>query len=86
LPLCGYSPLVKKRDYEEQKAELIEIKESDQVKRIKKIISDQLMLNVSTKRVDQLQSRKEFEAYAKLHGYKPGWVWYMWDKKKKGTI
>lgn len=85
-PLCGYSPLVKKRDYEEQKAELIEIKESDQVKRIKKIISDQLMLNVSTKRVDQLQSRKEFEAYAKLHGYKPGWVWYMWDKKKKGTI
>lgn len=85
-PLCGYSPLVKKRDYEEQKAELIEIKESDQAKRIKKIISDQVMLNVSTKRVDQLQSRKEFEAYAKLHGYKPGWVWYMWDKKKKGTI
>lgn len=84
-PLCGYSPLVKKRDYEEQKAELIEIKESDQVKRIKKLISDQVMLNVSTKRVDQLQSRKEFEAYAKLHGYKPGWVWYMWDKKK-GTI
>lgn len=85
-PLCGYSPLVKKRDYEEQKAELIEIKESDQIKRIKKIISDKVMLNVSTKRVDQLQSRKEFEAYAKLHGYKPGWVWYMWDKKKKGTI
>lgn len=85
-PLCGYSPLVKKRDYEEQKAELIEIKESDQVKRIKKLISDQVMLNVSTKRVDQLQSRQEFEAYAKLHGYKPGWVWYMWDKKKKGTI
>lgn len=85
-PLCGYSPLVKKRDYEEQKAELIEIKESDQVKRIKKLISDQVMLNVSTKRVDQLQSRKEFEAYAKLHGYKPGWVWYMWNKKRKGTI
>lgn len=85
-PLCGYSPLVKKRDYEERKAELTEIKESDQVKRIKKIISDQVMLNVSTKRIDQLQSRKEFEAYAKLHGYKPGWVWYMWDKKKKGRI
>lgn len=85
-PLCGYYPLVKKRDYEEQEAELIEIKESDQVKRIKKIISDKVMLNVSTKRVDQLQSRREFEAYAKLHGYKPGWVWYMWDKKKKGTI
>lgn len=85
-PLCGYSPLVKKRDYEEQKAQLIEITESDQVKRIKKIISDQVMLNVSTKRVDQLQSHQEFQAYAKLHGYKPGWVWYMWDKKKKGRI
>lgn len=85
-PLCGYSPLVKKRGYAEQKAELLEITESDQVKRIKKIISDQVMLNVSTKRVDQLQSRQEFQAYAKLHGYKPGWVWYMWNKKRKGTI
>ncbi len=85
-PLCGYSPLVKKRGYEEKKAELTEIKESDQVKRIKKIISDQVMLNVSTKRIDQLQSRQEFQAYAKLHGYKPGWVWYMWNKKRKGTI
>ena len=85
-PLCDYYPLVKKRDYEEQKAQLVEIKASDQVKRIKKIISDQVMLNVSTKRVDQLQSRQEFQAYAKLHGYKPGWVWYMWDKKKKGLL
>jgi superfamily II DNA or RNA helicase len=85
-PLCEYSPLVKKRGYSEQKAELTEIRESDQLKRIKKIISDQVMLNVSTKRVDQLQSREEFQAYAKLHGYKPGWVWYMWNKKRKGTI
>lgn len=82
-PLCGYNPLVKKRGYAEQKAELTEITESDQVKRIKKIISDQVMLNVANKRVDQLQSRKEFEAYAKLHGYKPGWVWYMWNKKRR---
>ena len=85
-PLCDYSPLIKKRGYAEQKAELTEIKESDQLKRIKKIISDQVLMNVVGKRVDQLQSRKEFEAYAKLHGYKPGWVWYMWDKKRKGTI
>lgn len=85
-PLCGYYPLVRKRDYEEQKAQLVEIKESDQAKRIKKIISDQVLMNVAGKRIDQLQSRREFEAYAKLHGYKPGWVWYMWDKKRKGTI
>lgn len=85
-PECGYSPLVKKREFAEQKAELREIKESDQVKRIKKIISDQVLMNVAGKRIDQLQSRREFEAYAKLHGYKPGWVWYMWNKRKKGTI
>lgn len=85
-PLCGYSPLVKKRGYSEQKAELTEIHESDQLKRIKKIISDKVMMNVVGKRVDQLQSRQEFQAYAKLHGYKPGWVWYMWDKKRKGRI
>ena len=85
-PLCGYSPLVKKRGYKEEDVKLVEITASDQLKRIKKIISDQVMLNVSTKRIDQLQSRKEFEAYAKLHGYKPGWVWFMWDKKRKGKI
>lgn len=88
-PLCGYYPLVRKRDYEEQDAELVEIKEtkrSDRVKKIEKMISDKILLNVATKSLGQLQSRKEFEAYARLHGYKPGWVWYMWDKKKKGRI
>lgn len=85
-PECGYYPMIKRRDYVEKNADLVEITESDQVERIKKIISDQVMLNVATKRVDQLQSRREFEAYAKLHSYKPGWVWYMWDKKKKGNL
>lgn len=85
-PLCGYSPLVKKTDYKEQDAELVEIKRSDRVKKIEKMISDKVLLNVSDKTLGQLQSRKEFEAYAKLHGYKPGWVWYMWNKKQKGII
>ncbi|MCT2876796.1 DEAD/DEAH box helicase [Lactobacillus delbrueckii] len=85
-PQCGYSPLVKKQGYQEQDAELVEIKRSDRVKKIEKMISDKALLNVSDKTLGQLQSRKEFEAYAKLHGYKPGWVWYMWDKKQKGII
>lgn len=85
-PLCGYSPLVKKRGYKEQDAKLVEIKRSDRVKRIEKMISNKVLLNVAGKALGQLQSRKEFEAYAKLHGYKPGWVWYMWDKKKKGRL
>ena len=85
-PLCGYSPLVQKRGYKEQDAKLEEIKQSDRVKRIEKMISNKVLLNVANKTLGQLQSRKEFEAYAKLHGYKPGWVWYMWDKKKKGRL
>lgn len=85
-PQCGYSPLVKKQGYQEQDAELVEIKRSDRVKKIEEMISDKVLLNVSDKTLGQLQSRKEFEAYAKLHGYKPGWVWYMWDKKKKGRL
>lgn len=85
-PQCGYSPLVKKQGYQEQDAELVEIKRSDRVKKIEKMISDKVLLNISDKTLGQLQSRKEFEAYAKLHGYKPGWVWYMWDKRKKGRL
>lgn len=85
-PLCDYYPLVKKRDYEEQDAELVEIKRSDRVQKIEKMISDKILFNVANKTLDQLQSRKEFEAYAKLHGYKPGWVWYMWNKKQKGIL
>lgn len=85
-PLCGYSPLVQKQSYKEEDANLVEIKRNDRVKKIEKMISDKVLLNVSGKTLGQLQSRKEFEAYAKLHGYKPGWVWYMWDKKKKGRL
>ena len=85
-PLCGYSPLVQKRGYKEEDAKLVEIKRSDRVKKIEKMISNKVLLNVANKTLGRLQSRKEFEAYAKLHGYKPGWVWYMWDKKKKGRL
>jgi len=39
---------------------------------------------VATKKVSELHSLKELQAYAKLHGYKPGWAWFQ--AKRKGLI
>lgn len=52
--------------------------------RIKKIIQDQVMTNVVDKSVSELKSMSELVAYGKLHGYKPGWAYFM--AKKKGIF
>lgn len=78
-PYCEYSPLVKRGNVQQVEGKLEKI---TRVKRIKKIINDQVLLNVAGKNFSELKSRKEAEAYAKLHGYKPGWVYYNWDKKR----
>ena len=52
--------------------------------RIKQIIQDQVMTNIVDKSVSELHSFQELAAYGKLHGYKPGWAWFM--AKRKGLI
>lgn len=52
--------------------------------RIKQIIQDQIMTNIVDKSVSELHSFQELAAYGKLHGYKPGWAYFM--AKKKGLI
>lgn len=52
--------------------------------RIKQIIQDQVMTNIVDKSVSELHSFQELAAYGKLHGYKPGWAYFM--AKKKGLI
>ena len=52
--------------------------------RIKQIIQDQVMTNIVDKPVSELKSLSELQAYARLHGYKPGWAWYQ--AKRKGLI
>ena len=52
--------------------------------RIKQIIQDQVMTNIVDKPVSELHSFQELAAYGKLHGYKPGWAYFM--AKKKGFI
>lgn len=52
--------------------------------RIKQIIQDQVMTSIVDKSVSELHSFQELAAYGKLHGYKPGWAYFM--AKKKGLI
>ena len=51
---------------------------------IHEIVKSDLLKSVATKSVGELHSLKELQAYAKLHGYKPGWAWFM--AKRKGLI
>lgn len=83
-PLCGHKLEKEKQDYKIVNVDLQEIKENQAVKHrkamIQKIINDQVMANVADKTPGQLHTLKEFQAYARLHGYSPGWAWYQIKK------
>ena len=51
---------------------------------IKEIVKNNLLKEVANKTVSELKSLSELQAYARLHGYKPGWSWYQ--AKRKGLI
>ena len=86
-PLCGHELKKENKDYKIVNVDLQEIKENQAVKHrkemIKKILDDQVMANVANKSVGQLHELKEFQAYAKLHGYQPGWAWYQFNNRRK---
>ncbi|MCT7850800.1 MAG: ATP-dependent helicase, partial [Lactobacillus iners] len=56
----------------------------DLVEAKKQAIRKAIMVKVANKKVDELKTMFEFASYAKIHGYKPGWAFYM--AKKKGII
>lgn len=86
-PLCGHELKKKTKDYKIVNVDLQEIKENQAVNHrkamIQKILSDQVMANVADKSVGQLHTLKEFQAYAKLHSYSPGWAWYQFNNRRK---
>lgn len=86
-PLCGHELKKETKDYKIVNVDLQEIKENQAVNHrkamIQKILSDQVMANVADKSVGQLHTLKEFQAYAKLHNYSPGWAWYQFNNRKK---
>ena len=86
-PLCGHELKKETKDYKIVNVDLQEIKENQAVNHrkamIQKILSDQVMANVADKSVGQLHTLKEFQAYAQLHNYSPGWAWYQFNNRRK---
>ncbi len=81
-PICG-KPI---KVHEAKPVSDVDLVEATKVRKehIKKIIQDQVMTNVGDKSVSELKSMSELVAYGKLHGYKPGWAYFM--AKKKGIF
>lgn len=86
-PLCGHTLEKENKDYKIVNVDLQEIKENQTVKHrkqlVQKILNDQVMANVADKSPGQLHTLKEFQAYAELHNYSPGWAWYQFNNRRK---
>lgn len=85
-PLCGHALEKENKDYKIVNVDLQEIKENQAVKHrkqlVQKILNDQVMANVADKSPGQLHTLKEFQAYAELHNYSPGWAWYQFNNRR----
>lgn len=86
-PLCGHKLDADKREYKIVNVDLQEIKENQAVKHrkelVNEILNDQVMANIADKTPGQLTTLKEFQMYAKLHGYKPGWAYFQFKNRRK---
>ena len=81
-PICG-KPIKVHEAKPVSDVDLVEATKERQ-RLIKEIVKNNLLMEVATKKVSELHSLKELQAYAKLHGYKPGWAWFQ--AKRKGLI
>lgn len=81
-PICG-KPIKVHEAKPVSDVDLVEATKERQ-RLIKEIVKNNLLKEVANKTVSELHSLKELQAYAKLHGYKPGWTWYQ--AKRKGLI
>ena len=81
-PICG-KPIKVHEAKPVRDVDLVEASKEHQ-RLIKEIVKNNLLKEVANKTVGELHSLKELQAYAKLHGYKPGWSWYQ--AKRKGLI
>lgn len=81
-PICG-KPIKVHEAKPVSDVDLVEATKERQ-RLIKEIVKKKLLKEVANKTVSELHSLKELQAYAKLHGYKPGWAWFQ--AKRKGLI
>ena len=80
-PMCG-KPIKVHAAVEQTDDQLKLI--NDRKRLINDILNDEVMQNVANKSVKEVHTMKELQAYAKLHKYKRGWVYYQ--AKMKGLI
>ena len=81
-PICG-KPIKVHEAKPVSDVDLVEATKERQ-RLIKEIVKNNLLKEVANKTVSELHSLKELQAYAKLHGYKPGWAWFQ--AKRRGLI
>lgn len=81
-PMCG-KPIKVHEAKPVSDVDLVEASKERQ-RKIRAAIQDRVMTNVLNKKVGELKSFAELAAYGKLHGYKPGWAYFM--AKKKGLV
>lgn len=86
-PVCGAELVVQKAEIEtDESAELTKIQErkKERTIRLQKMMKDEVYKNIIGKSPSDLTTMAELKAYAKLHDYKDGWVFYQ--AKQKGLI
>lgn len=71
-PICG-KPIKVHEAKPISDVDLIEASKERQ-NTIREIVKNDLLKSVANKKVNELHSMKELQAYAKLHSYKPGWL------------
>ena len=81
-PICG-KPI---KVHEAKPVSDVDLVEATKARKqlVKKILHDNVYQNVINKKVSELHTMAELQAYAKIHGYKPGWAWYQ--AKRKGLV
>lgn len=81
-PICGKSIKI----HEAKPISDVDLVEATKARKqlVKKILHDNVYQNVINKKVGELRTMAELQAYAKIHGYKNGWVYFT--AKRKGLI
>lgn len=81
-PICG-KPI---KVHEAKPISDVDLVEATKARKqlVKKILHDTVYQNVINKKVGELRTMAELQAYAKIHGYKNGWVYFT--AKRKGLI
>ena len=81
-PICG-KPI---KVHEAKPISDVDLVEATKARKqlVKKILHDTVYQNVINKKVNELHTMAELQAYAKIHGYKPGWAFFQ--AKRKGIL